>query len=105
MEGDRELQENQLGMSPGTAPDGRPKGLDWPECAHLGNVCLLIPMGESIGDNIRDSLIAFILNGEKGSRLTLQRNQEGFTLQVTGPVVRTSKPSGDLARLKELMRQ
>ena len=102
MEADRKQQRDGLDRASRTAPEGRPKEPEWPECAQLGSVCLLIPMAESLGDNIRDSLITFILNAEEGSRLSLQRNREGFTLQITGPVVRTSKGSGDLSRLKEL---
>ena len=74
----------------------------WPHCPHLGDLCLLFDMSNSLGTNIRDTLLGFIGDAEEGSRLTLQRSRDGFTAQVTGPVQRTSKDPATLERLSDL---
>ena len=74
----------------------------WPHCPHLGDLCLLFDMSNSLGTNIRDILLGFIGDAEEGSRLTLQRNRDGFTAQVTGPVQRTSRDTVTLERLQAL---
>ena len=74
----------------------------WPHCPHLNDICFLYDMSNSLGTNILDTLLRFIDDAEEGSRLTLQRNRDGFTAQVTGPVQRTSKDAATLERLLEL---
>ena len=51
--------------------------------------CLLEQLGRALGPEIMGSLFAFILSPIPGSRLSLQRNQNEFTSQITGPVVRS----------------
>lgn len=62
----------------------------WPVCPYTEQDCIFCNMAQLLGGNILDSLLRFILTADKGARLTLQRNGDGFTLQVTGPVQRTS---------------
>ena len=71
-------------------------------CHHLDEMCILFDLSDSLGANIRDTLLGFVSDSEEGSRLTLQRNRNGFTVQVTGPVQRTSKGMSALAQLREL---
>jgi len=60
----------------------------WPYCANIKGICLAYDMGLHLGASIESTLFSFILNAEQGARLTLQRNHEGFTAQVTGAVLR-----------------
>jgi len=60
----------------------------WPYCANIKGTCLAYDMGLHLGASIESTLFSFILNAEEGARLTLQRNHEGFTAQVTGAVLR-----------------
>ncbi len=60
----------------------------WPECKYVGGPCLAYELSGSVGADLFSGLVAFIADSEPGARLTLQRNQSGFTLQVTGAVRR-----------------
>ena len=79
-------------------PTKPPEGAQTSLCAYIGSSCLLSDMGRLLGANIRDSLMDFIFSSEEGSRLSLQKTRDGFTVQVTGPVQRTSRDAADLAR-------
>ena len=58
---------------------------------------------ETTGQDVLDTLMAFIRGGEDGSRLTLQRNRDGFTVQVTGAVQKGySGNEVDIAGLRAL---
>lgn len=63
----------------------------WPYCADIEGTCLAYDMGLHLGASIQSTLFSFILGAEEGARLTLQRNREGFTAQVTGAVQRTER--------------
>ena len=71
-------------------PFGDTKGLEWPHCPYANSVCLLYELAQTMGCNIHDTLLTFILTAEEGARLTLQRNREGFTVQVTRAVQKTT---------------
>lgn len=89
-------------MSTGNHLDKPTTEHSWPHCPHLDDTCLLFDMSNSLGINIRDTLLRFIGDSEEGSRLTLQRSRDGFTAQVTGPVQRTSRDAPTLQQLLEL---
>ena len=75
---------------------------DSPHCSPIGEICMLLDLNESLGTNIRDTLLNFLTGSQEGSRLTLQRNRVGFTAQVTGPVERTSRDGSTLQILQEV---
>ncbi len=58
----------------------------WPHCPALDATCLMVDCVESMGESVLDTLMAFVRGAEDGSRLILQRNRDGFTVQVTGAV-------------------
>ena len=70
----------------------------WPECPMIEGRCLLEQLGQALGPEILESLFRFILAPQPGSRLSLQRNQNEFTSQFTGPV---SRGGGSLVGLPE----
>jgi hypothetical protein len=59
-------------------------------------------MSQALGANIQDLLMTFIWAGEAGARLTLQKNRDGFTAQVTGAVQKAAEEPLDLPRLQAL---
>ena len=63
---------------------------NWPSCPYTGQDCIFQNLSQLLGANILGSLLSFILTTGEGTRLTLQRNKEGFTLQVTGPLQKTA---------------
>ncbi len=83
--------EGGSGLRPGPDPLGRAQELRWPHCPYADRTCLLYDMAHSMGRNVHDTLVSFILAAEEGARLTLQRNRDGFTVQVTRAVQKTAK--------------
>ena len=77
----------------------------WPDCPLLERQCLLEQLGQALGEEIMESLVAFILTPQPGSRLTLQRNQNEFTSQFTGPISRSSGTSISLSDHQALRRK
>lgn len=75
----------------------------WPYCANIKGTCLAYDTGLHLGASIASTLFSFILNAEEGARLTLQRNHEGFTAQVTGAVLRAEglRAEGETFGLEE----
>ena len=71
----------------------------WPHCEDLGSICPLYDMSALIGTSAFDALMAFLWSADPGARLTLQRNRDEFTLQVTGAVQRSG---GDVLSLEQL---
>ena len=61
----------------------------WPYCADIKGTCLAYDMSLHLGASIESTLFSFVLGAEEGARLTLQKNRQGFTAQVTGAVQRT----------------
>ncbi len=72
-----------------TVPDIVPRSVGEPYpsiCLDPNANCLLLSCVKAMGQDIFCGLLTFIQAGEEGSRLTLQKNRQGFTLQVTGAV-------------------
>ena len=74
----------------------------WPYCAPLCGICLVHEAVEFLGNNKYESLMTFTLEAKPGSRLILQKNRDGFSVQVTGSVEREDKASPDLSQLRTL---
>lgn len=75
----------------------------WPECPMIEGRCLLEQLGRALGPEILESLITFILEPRPGSRLSLQRNQNEFTSQFTGPVARSTSSLVELSDVQALL--
>ena len=80
----------------------RPGEARWPHCSSLGGLCPTYEMSQALGANIQDLLMTFIWAGEAGARLTLQKNRDGFTAQITGAVQKAAEEPLDLPRLQAL---
>ena len=90
-------------MQPRTKPTSTSPGeASWPHCASLGGLCPTYEMSQALGANIQDLLMTFIHAGEAGARLTLQKNRDGFTAQITGAVQKATEEPLDLPRLQAL---
>ena len=85
--------------------DTRVESSSWPDCPSLERQCLLEQLGQALGEEIMESLVAFILAPQPGSRLTLQRNQNEFTSQLTGPVRRSNGSTIGLSDYQALRRK
>ncbi len=83
------------GALPAPEPLGGTHDIRWPHCPYANRTCLLYDMAGTMGRNIHETLITFILAAEEGARLTLQRNRDGFTVQVTRAVLKTAKDPSD----------
>ena len=78
----------------------------WPYCVALDCECIVHKAAGRIGQDLLSQFLTFVRASEEGSRLILQRNKEGFTAQVTGPVRRgigedLSKEDVELLRSEE----
>ena len=85
-----------------TTSSGGAAGVDprpWPYCSHIDGTCLAHEIGRSLGAGVESSLLTFVLTAEEGARLTLQRNREAFTVQITGAV---QKGTGEEIGLPEV---
>ena len=90
-------------MQPKTDAVSKPPGeAPWPHCPSLGGLCPTFEMSQALGANIQDLLMTFIYAGEAGARLTLQKNRDGFTAQITGAVQKAAEEPLDLPRLQAL---
>ena len=63
------------------------------------DVDILNELSQLFGTNILEMIIAFATDGEEGSRLTLQKNRDGFTVQVTGAVHKSDREQPDPQRI------
>ena len=61
--------------------------------------CLAYDSSQRLGLEIYEALMTFIWRAEAGSRLTLQKNKDEFTLQITGAVYRSG---GTLVNVNDL---
>ena len=77
----------------------------WPHRPDIDDICPFYKMAQLLGANIHDLLLTFIGTAEEGSRLTLQRNQNGFTDQITGAVQRSNEDSLNLAAVLAIGRK
>ena len=62
---------------------------EWPKCPVVGGNCVEYDLATLLGQSVNVILQEFIWNRAEGSRLTLQRNKQGFSVQVTGEVHRS----------------
>lgn len=68
--------------------------------SHLSlNPDTLQELAQLFGVNILQIIIGFATEGEDGSRLTLQKNRDGFTVQATGAVHKSEKEDPDNQRM------
>ena len=74
----------------------------WPNCGQIEGLCPLYEMSQKTGVSILDALMTFIWSGEPGSRLTLQKNRDELTLQVTAAVQRSGGEALDLEQLQKI---
>ncbi len=72
---------------------------EWPRCTQLGGWCLVYEVNRSLGATVFVELIEFLTSAESGSMLTLKRNDNGTSLQVTGPV---RPPSDEVLTVAEV---
>ena len=75
---------------------------EWPYCPVLRGECIVFDSPRLLGLDIYEALITFITSAEAGSRLTLQKNKNEFTLQVTGAVYRSNERPFNASDLKLL---
>ncbi len=73
-------------MSAEPDAQGSVAGPAWPYCPALHATCLAVDCIEALGQNVLDTLVSFVKEAEDGSRLTLQKNRDGLTTQVTWAV-------------------
>ena len=78
--------------------------LEWPQCPFLEGRCLLDQLGQALGPEILESLLAFTFEPQPGSRFSLQRNRNEFTAQITGPVARSTGPQVRLSDYQSIRR-
>lgn len=74
----------------------------WPYCDVMDGNCLGYDMSQRTGRLTFQELLAFIWSAEEGARLTLQKNRDGFSLQVTGAIHRPPVEDTDLAFLRDV---
>lgn len=80
------LLKNTLSQSSSNSAEGR-----WPNCPDVEDVCPIYSMARVLGTDVQSILVSFIGEADEGARLTLQKNQNGFTVQVTSAVKRGSE--------------
>lgn len=74
----------------------------WPFCPYIDGNCLGHDTSQRTGPATYDELMTFIWTAEEGSRLTLQKNRNGFSIQVTGALHRPPVDATDLAFLRDV---
>jgi hypothetical protein len=80
-------------------------GTEWPNCGFIDSICTAYQLADTIGPDIFQTIMSFALSARDGSRLTLQRNRNGFSAQVVGPVKRGALAPVDLESMKLLSRE
>jgi hypothetical protein len=78
------------------------KATVWPHCDNVGGICLGYDLSRRAGRLTFQELLSFIWTAEEGARLTLQKNRDGFSLQVTGGIHRPPIDEMDLAFLRDV---
>ena len=56
---------------------------EWSDCDSPLDPCPVIDLAAALGPRLYESFLSFILFGHRGARLTIQRNRDGFSVQVT----------------------
>lgn len=80
-----------------------PQHEDPTRCESLGGACPLYDMSALMGASVFDAFMTFLWSAESGARLTLQRNKDEFTLQVTGAVQRSDGATISLEQLQDIL--
>ncbi len=75
---------------------------EWPYCEFLDAQCLAHSLAQRLGTQPLTRLLTFSVGAEPGARLTLQRNQGGFTVQVTDAVESAQGKRLDLEEFRQL---
>ena len=65
----------------------------WPNCVLAGGNCIGFDLMSRLGLKVNQVLMEFVWNSRDGSRLTIQKSRQGFTVQVTGEVHRSEGES------------
>ncbi len=74
----------------------------WPYCSVLQGCCLAHSAARQMGTRPLTTLLTFVATADTGARLTLQRNREWFTVQVTDAVERTDDNQLALEELRQI---
>lgn len=74
----------------------------WSYCPQLKSACLLAGSKESLGSDIYDAFVAFVLGDDAGGRLVLERTADSFTLNLTDSVRRGSREPVDVNALQAM---
>ena len=78
--------------APVSSPRDESQTVLWPSCAYIGGLeCVAHAFGRHLGPDISARVAEFVGNAEPGARLTLQKNKDGFTLQITSEVIRDGR--------------
>ncbi len=88
------------GNGKGTSDAEASAGKSWPYCASIEGTCIAYDMGRFLGAGVQSTLFSFIFSADRGARLILQKNREGFTVQVTGSVQTTQQQKFGLAEAR-----
>ncbi len=65
------------------APRSEGHGEDAEHCVYLDANCAVLDLAQRLGGNILTTFLLFVHSARPGDRLTLQRNRDGFSIQVT----------------------
>lgn len=74
----------------------------WPYCAPIGGVCVAYEVERRLGDDVGMAILNFILAAGEGARLILQKNKDGFSVQVTEAVLKGREQPLELAHVRAL---
>jgi len=74
----------------------------WPYCAFIGGTCVAYEVEQYLGEGVGMAIVNFILTAGEGARLILQKNKDGFSVQVTEAVLRGERKPLELAQVRAL---
>ncbi len=74
----------------------------WPHCESLEDICPLYDMSALMGVSVFEALMTFLWTAEPGARLTLEKNLDDFTLQITGAVQRGGEEAITLQQVQNI---
>lgn len=74
----------------------------WPRCVPLGGRCFVYEMSQTLGADVFLEFVEFLTKAETGTMITLKRNDNGITAQVTGPVRHSSSKILTVAEVQQL---
>ena len=74
----------------------------WPYCAPIGGMCVPYEVEQYLGEGVGMAILNFILTAGEGARLILQKNKDGFSVQITEAVLRGERKPLELAHVRAL---